>query len=167
MFFQRIDAKDYDKVRAAQWNAERLNHWAKKLTAQLSELFEQIHIKEHWGTSFLVDADGPNASLQTPFGWARVTVVIGCATTTNIAATYIFEKLVSSEAGLPLYKAVWAVGIDDGGSVSGLEGGGEMFNLSTMSRHQLENGVVEIALSAIYCIAKEPGYFVSSEAVLT
>lgn len=37
MFFQSIDAQDYDKVRSAQWDAERLNHWAKKLTAQLGK----------------------------------------------------------------------------------------------------------------------------------
>lgn len=167
MFFTKVDEKDYGKVRAAKWQADRLHGYAKKLTAQMASLFALSHIEEEWGTSFAVEGDGMSALLKTPFGKARIVVVIGCAEFTSIGATYIFEKLVSTKAGRPMYKAVWAVRIDDSGIVWTLDTAAQLFKINAISKSEIENGVAEIALSAIYSIANDPGYFFASEVAST
>lgn len=167
MLFTSVDAKDFEKVRASQWQVERLHGYAKELTAHMAGLFELSHIKQDWGTSFSIEGEGPGALLETPFGSARVVVVIGCAGSTDIGATYIFEKVVSAEDGRSMYKAVWAVRIDEHGAISTHDGKEQLFGINAISKYEIEKGVVVVALSAIYSIANDPGYFVTAELPLT
>ena len=160
MSFGKIQATQFDLARNAAYQAGQVKLFASKLSGGLNELLNSDHPVEAWGTSSTLDDDGTTLHITTPFGRARGVAVVHLSDG-SIRARYVFEKLVASISGDPVYRPVWAVHISGDGQVSS-EDRELIYRNQSISGSERANGVATVALSAIYAIASDEGYYVDS-----
>lgn len=161
MPYGKIADKEFDLIREGKEHSERAENKAKKLTAWLEELLNSEYPIEAWGTKFTPRQGGLHADLETPFGSGRVVTVLSLGEG-GVQARYVFEKKFTNERDEPAFTPVWAVRVSPGGIVKTDDGEHTIMDMNAISKHQRDNGVVEIALSAIYAIAKCDAYWVPS-----
>lgn len=163
MSFEKIQAAQYDSTRSAAFEAGQVKSFAAKLSEAINDLLNSEHPVEFWGTSCSIGKNGITLRISTPFGEARAVAAVQL-TGEHIGLRYIFEKLVSASSGDPLFRPVWAVRITDDGKVVS-EDGEVIYSIRAISRLERENGVTTVALSAIYAIATDPGYYVADDLI--
>lgn len=160
MSFGKIQAAQFDLVRNSAFHAEQVKQFASKLSKGLNDLLNSDHPVEAWGTSSTLDDDGITLHIATPFGHARGVAVVQLSEG-YIRARYIFEKVVASVSGDRVYRPVWAVRISGDGDVTA-EDGALIYRAYSISPSERDNGVVTVALSAIYAIASDEGYYAAN-----
>lgn len=158
MAYGKISDKEFDVIRDASGHSNTVVRYASKLTGWLSSLLNGDYPAEAWGTAFVPQDDGLQAQLTSPFGEARVIVVLGLGSD-GVQARYIFEKKCRSETGDPVYLRVWAVRITTSGIVKTDDEKNVIVDMNAFSRSERDNGAVAIALSALYAIAKCDSYW--------
>ncbi|KWS07469.1 hypothetical protein AL064_18830 [Pseudomonas syringae pv. syringae] len=163
MSFEKIQDSQFDLTRNAAFHAGQVKSFAAKLSKGINELLNAEHPAEYWGTSCCVAGDGIVLHISTPFGQARAVAIVQLSGG-NIGVRYVFEKLVSSSNGGPFFRPVWAVHISSDGKVSS-EDGELIYHIQSISGLERDNGVATVALSAIYAIATDEGYFVADEKI--
>jgi hypothetical protein len=157
MSFAKILDSEFDQIRYARSQAEGVTKNAARLSVILGEQLAESYPKNTWGVSFIPSEDGLSASIDTPFGKARAVVSVGL-NKGEVKARYIFEKLVTNDAGAQVYRPVWAVRISQEGFVFDDDGDLRILSLQELSPLKLSNGVTTIALSFLYAIAADLGY---------
>lgn len=160
MRFSKIEEGEFDKVRYASSEATAVRKHAAELSKVLGEHLSEPYPQDTWGISFTPSEDGLSAAIDTPFGSARAVVAVGLIEG-SIQARYIFEKLVTKDTGVPLYRVVWAVLVRQDGLVLTDDGESRILSLHDHSPLKRGNGITTIALSLIYAIANDPGYAVA------
>ncbi|WKW34387.1 hypothetical protein KIH13_12475 [Pseudomonas viridiflava] len=163
MSFENIQAAQFDLTRSAAFHAEQVKAFAAKLSEAINELLNSEHPVESWGTSCSVGKNGITLGISTPFGEARAVAAVQLIGE-YIGLRYIFEKLVSSSSGGPTFRPVWAVRITNDGKVVS-EDGEVIYSIRSISRLERDNGVATVALSAIYAIARDQGYYVTDDLI--
>lgn len=161
MSFNKIPDAQFDLTRNAAYQAGRVKSRAAGLSSAINELLNSEYPTEEWGTSCSVGADGITLRISTPFGEARAVAVIQLVDG-YIGVRYVFEKLVASNSGAPFYQPVWAVRLNGDGHVTS-DDGELLYRTQAISGTERDNGVVTVALSAIYAIATNEGYYVSDQ----
>lgn len=163
MSFEKIQAMQFDLTRNAAFHAGQVKSFAAKLSKGINELLNDEHPVESWGTSCAVGDDGITLRINTPFGQARAVAIVQLSGG-YIGLRYVFEKLVSSSSGAPVFRPVWAVRICGEGKVTS-EDGELIYRAQSISSMERDNGVVTVALSAIYAVATDQGYYVADEQI--
>ncbi|MGY2215706.1 hypothetical protein [Pseudomonas sp. SDO558_S425] len=163
MSFEKIQATQFDLTRNAAFHAGQVKSFAAKLSKGINDLLNSEHPVESWGTSCTIGDDGITLRISTPFGAARAVAVVQLSGG-HIGLRYVFEKLVSSSAGGPIFRPVWAVHICGEGKVTS-EDGELIYRVQSISGMERDNGVATVALSAIYAIATDHGYYVADEKI--
>lgn len=163
MSYGKIADKDYDLIRNCKEQSARMVSRASRLTQWIGELLNSEYPVEEWGTKFTPREGGLQADLESPFGQARVVTVMSVGVD-GAQARYVFEKKYTNERGEAAFKPVWAVRIFSGGLVKTDDGEHTLLDMNAMSKHQRDNGVVEIALSALHEIAKSDFYWIAPTA---
>ena len=164
MSFKKIANSQYDLVRNAAFHARQLKSFAAKLSKGLNDLFNSEYPVEEWGTSCALGDDGITLRISSPFGEARA-VAITQLIDGYIGARYVFEKLVSSSSGSPVFRPVWAIRINNEGKITS-DDGELIYRSQSISGQERDEGVVTVALSAIYAVATDEGYYVVDEEVI-
>jgi hypothetical protein len=163
MSFKKIPDAQFDLTRNAAFHAGLVKSFAAKLSKGISDLLNSDYPTEEWGTSCEVGDDGIKLRISTPFGEARAIAIVQLSDG-YIRARYVFEKLVSSSSGGPIFLPVWAVRICGEGKVTS-DNGDLIYRIQSISGMERDNGVATVALSAIYAIATDQGYYVSDEEI--
>lgn len=158
MAFGKITDNQFNAVRGAKDDAEIVKRYATRLSKGLNDLLNDDYPVETWGTAFSLREDGLGADLSTPFGEGRACVVV-CVGAGEVQARYIFEKKCNSDGSRPAYHPVWAVRITKGGHVMTDDGSELLFDMNVFSQAARSNGVVAVALSALYAIAEHEHYW--------
>lgn len=163
MSFEQIQAAKFDLTRNAAFQTGQLKSFAAKLSAGIHNLLNGEHPVESWGTSCAVGVDGITLRISTPFGEARAVAIVQLSGG-YIGLRYVFEKLVSSSSGGPVFRPVWAVHICGEGKVTS-EDGELIYRIQSISGLERDKGVAIVALSAIYAVATDQGYYVADEEI--
>ena len=163
MSFKKIASSQYDLARNAALHNRQLKTFAAKLSKGINDLLNSDYPVEQWGTSCALSDDGITLRISSPFGEARAAAIIQL-NDGYIGARYVFEKLVSSSSGSPVFRPVWAVRINNDGMIKS-EDGELIYRSQTFSGTERENGVATIALSAIYAVAAHDGYYIADSDV--
>jgi len=162
MSFRLIQANQYSLIMSAAFHAGQVKSFAAKLSKGVNEMLNSDDATDAWGTSCAIGADGITLSISTPFGQARAIVVIQLIDG-HISARYVFEKVVSLDSGEPAFRQVWAVRITGDGKVTSDDGAEVIYRVHSISGQERGNGVITVALSAVYAIATDQGYYVADE----
>lgn len=150
MTYGKIDDAQLNLPRYGRSHGESMDRRAGMLTRSLEDLLNSSFPVESWGTSFVVLDGGVQGELNSPMGPARVVVAKGYDEVGEYLR-YIFEKKYSTELGETAYCEVWAVRII-GSAVVSDDRAYQYLDFNGLSRNERENGVAEIALSALYAI---------------
>ncbi|MEX5602049.1 hypothetical protein [Pseudomonas syringae] len=157
MIFSQILESEFDQVRYANSEAAGVRKYADQFNAMLSEYLEESYPQDTWGLKLTLSKDGLGADIDSPFGKARAVIAVRLAEG-KIQARYIFEKLVIIDNGAAIYRPVWAVLVSQDGQVLSDDREVQILSLHDRSPQKQKNGLTTIALSALYAIAKDPGY---------
>ncbi|MBC3345427.1 hypothetical protein HU811_02105 [Pseudomonas sp. SWRI196] len=164
MSFEAIQTTQFDLTRNAAFHAGQMKSFAASLSKSLNELLNSEVPTEQWGTSAAIGSDGITLRVSTPFGEARAVSVVYLSGG-YIGLRYVFEKLVTAAGGEAIFQPVWAVRISGEGKVVSDDGADPIFSMRAISANERDNGVVTVALSALYAIATDQGYYVADEEV--
>lgn len=162
MSFELIQATQYNLTMSAAFHAGQVKASAAKLSKGIDEMLNSDDAIEGWGTSCTVGDDSITLHISTPFGEARAIALVQLVDG-YIGVRYVFEKLVSSDVGRPVFRQVWAVRITGDGRVTSDDGADVIYRTNAISGSERDNGVATVALSAIYAIASDQGYYVADE----
>jgi hypothetical protein len=160
MSFELIQATQYNLTMSAAFHAGQVKSFAAKLSKGIEEMLNADDAADEWGTSCEVGDDGITLRISTPFGEARAIAVIQLIDG-YIGARYIIEKVVASESGEPTFRQVWAVRITGDGKVTSDDGANVIYRANAISGQERYNGATAVALSAVYAIATDQGYYVA------
>lgn len=164
MSFEKIPDALFDLTRNAAFHAKKVKSFAAKLSKGINDLLNSEYPVEEWGTSCSVDGDGITLRISTPFGQARAVAIVQLSDG-YIGARYVFEKLVSSDSGSPVFRPVWAVRVCGEGKITS-DDGELIYRSQSISAMERDNGVATVALSAIYAIATSQDYYVVDEEIV-
>jgi len=164
MSFEKIPDSQFDLTRNAALHAGKVKSFAAKLSKGINDLLNSEYPVEEWGTSCAVGNDGITLRISSPFGEARAVAIVQLSDG-YIGARYVFEKLVSSNSGSPVFRPVWAVRICGEGKITS-DDGELIYRSQAISGMERDNGVATVALSAIYAIATDQGYYVADEEII-
>lgn len=164
MSFEKIQATQFDLTRNAAFHAGQVKSFAASLSKGLKELLNSEVPTEQWGTSASLAHDGITLGISTPYGQARAVAAVYLSGG-YIGLRYVFEKLVTASNGEAVFQPVWAVRISGEGKVVSDDGADLIFSMRAISANERDNGVVTVALSALYAIGTDQGYYVPNEEV--
>lgn len=149
MTFKPFSSAQQDKVRSAVAQSAQIHNYALLLAKDLQEIYSRPTSLKDWGMVFQLEDGKSDVYMQTPFGAARAKLVI-MVDERGVFGRYVIEKRFEKRNDEQAWMPVWAIRIEEDGSVYAGDEVGNPINSQDEFPNKMQ--IVKLALSILYAI---------------
>ncbi|WP_330113926.1 hypothetical protein SA496_14225 [Pseudomonas sp. JS3066] len=147
MAFKVFGDQEFDKVRHAVAESQRIKQRAKTLMENIRAVCESEYPKESWGIELQIGEDG-NVGIQTPYGRGRARLVMSLGEN-GTQGIYRIEREALNCLDQSEWRHVWSIRLDG----KGLYPANDPNTRMQFGGFRDDDNYAELALSILYAIA--------------